>query len=80
VTGRLLRYDDSLRTVDVFMANLPYPNGVAVSADQTHVVVAHTGPSEAHMYWMRGYMVGCYKILAKLLGYPNNVRLLVRAQ
>ncbi|XP_034592013.1 protein STRICTOSIDINE SYNTHASE-LIKE 10-like [Setaria viridis] len=30
------------------------PNGVALSADRTHVVVAHTGPCQAFRYWIRG--------------------------
>jgi sugar lactone lactonase YvrE len=74
VTGRLLRYDDSLGTVEVLMANLPYPNGVAVSTDWTHVVVAHTGPSQVHRYQIRGHMAGCYELLVELPGHLDNVR------
>jgi sugar lactone lactonase YvrE len=74
VTGRLLKYNDKLGTVDVLMANLPYPNGVTVSADRTHVVVAYAGPSEAHRYRIRGRMAGRYELLAELPGYPDNVR------
>ncbi|TKW28393.1 hypothetical protein SEVIR_3G316600v4 [Setaria viridis] len=43
VTGRLLRYNARAGRVTVLKAGLPYPNGVALSADRTHVVVAHTG-------------------------------------
>jgi len=39
-TGRLLWYDARTKVVAVLRAGLPYPNGVAVSADRTHVVVA----------------------------------------
>nr|CAB3495975.1 unnamed protein product [Digitaria exilis] len=41
-TGRLLRYDARTKQVTVLRADLPYPNGVAMSSDRTHVVVAHT--------------------------------------
>nr|XP_034570912.1 protein STRICTOSIDINE SYNTHASE-LIKE 10-like [Setaria viridis] len=38
--GRLLKYDARVGRVAVLKASLHYPNGVAVSADRTHVVVA----------------------------------------
>uniref|UniRef100_A0A0E0QQL9 Strictosidine synthase conserved region domain-containing protein n=1 Tax=Oryza rufipogon TaxID=4529 RepID=A0A0E0QQL9_ORYRU len=52
-TGRLLRYDARRRRVTVLHSGLPYPNGVAVSDDGTHVVVAHTGLCELRRYWIR---------------------------
>ncbi|PUZ41145.1 hypothetical protein GQ55_9G480200 [Panicum hallii var. hallii] len=73
-TGRLLRYDARSKQVTVLRAGLPYPNGVAVSADRTHVVVAHTVPAQAFRYWLRGPRAGQYELLADLPGYPDNVR------
>jgi sugar lactone lactonase YvrE len=74
VTGRLLRYDDRLETVNMLMANMSYLNGVAVSADRAHVMVAHTGSSEAHKYSIRSCMAGRYELLGELPGYLDNVR------
>ncbi|RLN40112.1 strictosidine synthase 3-like [Panicum miliaceum] len=73
-TGRLLRYDARTKQVTVLKSDLPYPNGVAVSADRTHVVVAHTVPAQAFRYWLRGAKAGQYELLADLPGYPDNVR------
>nr|CAB3500852.1 unnamed protein product [Digitaria exilis] len=73
-TGRLLRYDARTKQVTVLKAGLPYPNGVAVSSDRTHVVVAHTVPSQAFRYWLRGSKTGQYELMADLPGYPDNVR------
>ncbi|CAL4931045.1 unnamed protein product [Urochloa decumbens] len=73
-TGRLLRYDARTKRVSVLKADLPYPNGVAVSADRTHVVVAHTVPAQAFRYWLRGAKAGQYELMADLPGYPDNVR------
>jgi sugar lactone lactonase YvrE len=70
-TGRLHGYD---RRVAVLHSDLPYPNGVAVGADGTHVVVAHTGLSELRRYWVRGPRAGRNETFAKLPGYPDNVR------
>ncbi|OEL38193.1 Protein STRICTOSIDINE SYNTHASE-LIKE 10 [Dichanthelium oligosanthes] len=73
-TGRLLRYDARSKQVTVLKADLPYPNGVAVSADRMHVVVAHTVPCQAFRYWLRGPKAGQYELMADLPGYPDNVR------
>ncbi|XP_062208678.1 protein STRICTOSIDINE SYNTHASE-LIKE 10-like [Phragmites australis] len=73
-TGRLLRYDAQTKHVTVLKAGLPYPNGVAVSRDGAHVVVAHTVPCQAFRYFVRGPKAGQYELLADLPGYPDNVR------
>ncbi|XP_062208887.1 protein STRICTOSIDINE SYNTHASE-LIKE 10-like [Phragmites australis] len=73
-TGRLLKYDARTKHVTVLKADLPYPNGVAVSGDRTHVVVAHTVPCQAFRYWLKGAKAGQYELLADLPGYPDNVR------
>ncbi|OEL20009.1 Protein STRICTOSIDINE SYNTHASE-LIKE 10 [Dichanthelium oligosanthes] len=73
-TGRLLKYDARAKRVVVLRSGLPYPNGVALSADRTHVVVAHTGPCQAFRYWLKGPKAGRYELLADLPGYADNVR------
>uniref|UniRef100_A0A0D9XD53 Strictosidine synthase conserved region domain-containing protein n=1 Tax=Leersia perrieri TaxID=77586 RepID=A0A0D9XD53_9ORYZ len=73
-TGRLLRYDVRRRRVTVLHSGLPYPNGVAVSEDGTHVVVAHTGLSELRRYWVRGPRAGKSETFVEVPGYPDNVR------
>jgi sugar lactone lactonase YvrE len=73
-TGRLLKYDARTKLVTVLKAELPYPNGVALSRDRTHVVVAHTVPCQAFRYWLKGPKAGQYELLADLPGYPDNVR------
>ncbi|KAM0899515.1 hypothetical protein ACQ4PT_021204 [Festuca glaucescens] len=73
-SGRLLKYDARTKLVTVLWANMPYPNGVALSRDGTHLVVAHTGPCEAHRYWLKGPKAGKYELFAELPGYPDNVR------
>ncbi|KAM0827741.1 hypothetical protein ACQ4PT_068007 [Festuca glaucescens] len=73
-TGRLLRYDPRTRRVAVLHDNLSYPNGVAVAADGSHVVVSHTALSELRRYWVRGPRAGENETLAELPGYPDNVR------
>ncbi|CAM0882269.1 unnamed protein product [Alopecurus aequalis] len=73
-TGRLLKYDAQTKLVTVLKTDLPYPNGVALSRDRTHVVVAHTVPCQAFRYWLKGSKAGQYELFADLPGYPDNVR------
>ncbi|GJN17010.1 hypothetical protein PR202_gb04048 [Eleusine coracana subsp. coracana] len=74
-TGRLLKYDAATGKVSVLRSGLPYPNGVAVSSDGAHVVVAHTVPCKAFRYWIKGAnKAGRYELMADLPGYPDNVR------
>jgi hypothetical protein len=58
----------------VLKADLPYPNGVAVSRDGTHVVVARPMPCQASRYWLKGAKAGQYELMADLPVYPDNVR------
>uniref|UniRef100_A0ACD5Y9X6 Uncharacterized protein n=1 Tax=Avena sativa TaxID=4498 RepID=A0ACD5Y9X6_AVESA len=73
-TGRLLRYDPRTRRVAVLHDSLSYPNGVAVAADGSSVVVSHTALCELRRYWVRGARVGENETFAELPGYPDNVR------
>ncbi|WVZ64787.1 hypothetical protein U9M48_014261 [Paspalum notatum var. saurae] len=73
-TGRLLRYDPATGGAAVLATGLSFPNGVAVSADGTHVVVAETTPCRLLRHWLRGPAAGTTEPFADLPGYPDNVR------
>ncbi|KAF8687695.1 hypothetical protein HU200_042619 [Digitaria exilis] len=73
-TGRVMRYDPRTNHVTVLLSNVMYPNGVAISADRTHLVVALTGPCKLLRYWLRGPMAGESEVFIDLPGYPDNVR------
>ena len=73
-TGRLMRYDPRTGNVTVLRSGLAFPNGVAVSADRTHLVVAETSTCRLLRHWLRGRAAGQTEVLADLPGYPDNVR------
>uniref|UniRef100_A0ACD5YGT4 Uncharacterized protein n=1 Tax=Avena sativa TaxID=4498 RepID=A0ACD5YGT4_AVESA len=73
-TGRLMRYDPRTGNVTVLRSGLAFPNGVAVSADRTHLVVAETSSCRLLRHWLRGPAAGETEVLAELPGYPDNVR------
>ncbi|KAL6635279.1 hypothetical protein ACP70R_027950 [Stipagrostis hirtigluma subsp. patula] len=73
-TGRLTKYDPKTDRVTVLQSGLTYPNGLAISADRTHLVIALTGPCKLLRYWIKGPKAGMSEPLADLPGYPDNVR------
>ncbi|KAL6642791.1 hypothetical protein ACP70R_020972 [Stipagrostis hirtigluma subsp. patula] len=73
-TGRLMKYDPKTSKVKVLQAGITYPNGLAISADRTHLVIALTGPCKLLRYWIKGPKSGTSEPLVDLPGYPDNVR------
>ncbi|KAF2927633.1 hypothetical protein DAI22_06g219200 [Oryza sativa Japonica Group] len=73
-TGRLMKYDPRTNQVTVLQSNITYPNGVAMSADRTHLIVALTGPCKLMRHWIRGPKTGKSEPFVDLPGYPDNVR------
>ncbi|KAG2613224.1 protein STRICTOSIDINE SYNTHASE-LIKE 10-like [Panicum virgatum] len=73
-TGRIMKYDPRTNQVTVLQSGVTYPNGIAISADRTHLVVALTGPCKLMRYWIRGPKANTSELFADLPGYPDNVR------
>ncbi|KAL6603061.1 hypothetical protein ACP70R_043422 [Stipagrostis hirtigluma subsp. patula] len=73
-TGRIMKYDPKANQVTVLKSDVTYPNGIAISADRAHLIVALTGPCKLLRYWIRGPKANTYEIFANLPGYPDNVR------
>ncbi|CAN6194527.1 unnamed protein product [Urochloa humidicola] len=73
-TGRVMRFDPHNKHVTVLLSDVRYPNGIAISADRTHLVVALTGPCKLLRYWVQGPKTGTSEVFADLSGYPDNVR------
>ncbi|CAL5042057.1 unnamed protein product [Urochloa decumbens] len=73
-TGRIMRYDPRTNTTTVLQSDVTYPNGIAISADRTHLIVALTGPCKLIRYWLQGPKAGTSELFANLPGYPDNVR------
>ncbi|KAM0898912.1 hypothetical protein ACQ4PT_021627 [Festuca glaucescens] len=49
-TGRLVRYDPRTGKVVWLKAGITYPNGLALSADRTHLVISSTGPCKLFFF------------------------------
>ncbi|XP_008459921.1 protein STRICTOSIDINE SYNTHASE-LIKE 4-like isoform X2 [Cucumis melo] len=74
--GRLLKYDPSSHQISTLLDNLHFANGVALSADQSYVVVCETFKYRCVKYWVKGQKQGETEILIDHLpGAPDNVNL-----
>ena len=73
-TGRLLAYDPRTRTTRVVLNNLSFANGVAVSPDQSFVLVVETGMYRVHRVWVAGPRRGQSEIfIDNLPGFPDGI-------
>ena len=72
--GRLLAYDPSTNTTQLVLDDLYFANGVAVSPDQSFVLVAETGMVRVKRYWLTGPRKGESDIfIDNLPGYPDGI-------
>ena len=72
--GRLLAYDPKTKTTRTLMKDLCFANGVAVSPDQTFLLVVETAAYRLHRFWLSGPKQGQSEIFVdNLPGFPDGV-------
>ncbi|HXD32702.1 MAG TPA: SMP-30/gluconolactonase/LRE family protein [Pyrinomonadaceae bacterium] len=72
--GRLLAYDPKTKTTRVLLGNLCFANGVAVSPDQSYLLVVETGKYRIHRVWLNGPKQGQAEIfIDNLPGFPDGI-------
>ncbi|MGB7925927.1 MAG: SMP-30/gluconolactonase/LRE family protein [Pyrinomonadaceae bacterium] len=72
--GRLLAYDPRTKQTRVVLDGLHFANGVAVSADQSFVLVSETGKYRVMRVWLTGARAGQAEIfIDNLPGFPDNI-------
>lgn len=72
--GRLLRYDPASGKTEVLLDSLYFANGVALSQDESFVIVVETYAHRIQRYWLKGPKAGTSEIFADALpGYPDGV-------
>ena len=72
--GRLLSYNPINQKSQVLLSGLYFANGVAVSPDQSFVLVNETGRYQIQRYWLKGKKKGTAEIfLQNLPGYPDGI-------
>jgi len=73
-TGRLLEYDPTSGKARQLLGKLQFANGVAVSHDESYVLVAQTGIYSITKYYLRGEKAGQSEVFAQNLpGFPDGI-------
>lgn len=73
-TGRLLAYEPSSKTTRLVLGGLSFANGVAVSPDQSFVLVNETSKYRIHRVWLNGSKQGTAEIfIENLPGFPDGI-------
>lgn len=79
-TGRLLEYDPATRATRVLLSDLCFANGLALSADELHLIVAETGEYRIWKVAVGASRVSARQpqatasvLLSNLPGYPDNL-------
>jgi len=72
--GRLLAFDPGTKQTRVILRDLFFSNGVAVSPDQSFVLVCETGSYRVRRVWIRGPKAGHSEIfIDNLPGFPDGI-------
>ncbi|KAM9846076.1 adipocyte plasma membrane-associated protein [Aulostomus maculatus] len=73
--GRLLSYDPRTGSVTTLLDSLYMPNGIALSPDESFLLLAETSIGRILRYWLKGAKAGTKEILMdNMIGYPDNIR------
>ncbi len=72
--GRILRYDPSSGRTETVANGLSFANGVALSEDESFLLIAETGTYSVLKHWLTGDRAGeTETIIANLPGFPDNL-------
>jgi sugar lactone lactonase YvrE len=72
--GRVFKYDPFSNETTLVMDGLNFANGIAVSDDQTYLLINETGSYRVLRYWLQGPNQGSSEIvLDNLPGFPDNI-------
>ena len=72
--GRFMAYDPKTNQTRVLLSDLFFANGVAVSPDQSFVLVNDTGTYRVRRYWLTGPKQGQADIfIENLPGFPDGI-------
>eukprot|EP00192_Tetraselmis_astigmatica_P021863 CAMPEP_0117664066 /NCGR_PEP_ID=MMETSP0804-20121206/8989_1 /TAXON_ID=1074897 /ORGANISM="Tetraselmis astigmatica, Strain CCMP880" /LENGTH=290 /DNA_ID=CAMNT_0005471209 /DNA_START=837 /DNA_END=1709 /DNA_ORIENTATION=+ len=73
-TGRLLRYSPETARTECLAEGIWYANGVALSSDESFVLVVETWTLRVLRFWLRGPKAGTMeRFVSDIPGYPDGI-------
>ncbi|KAL5727554.1 hypothetical protein ACHQM5_000738 [Ranunculus cassubicifolius] len=74
-TGRLMSYNLITKQVTVFLRQIKYANGIALSKDKDYLLVSEIGNKQILRYWLQGPKANTAEVFTKLRDAPDNINL-----
>jgi sugar lactone lactonase YvrE len=72
--GEVIAFDPATGRVEVILDGLQYANGIAISTDQSFLLIAETGSYRILKHWLTGPDAGTTETLVdNLPGFPDNI-------
>lgn len=73
-TGRVFAYDPENSVTTLLLDDLYFANGVAVSHDQSFLLICETGAYRVRRYWLKGERKGTSDVfIQNLPGFPDGI-------
>ncbi len=73
-TGRVFAYDPENSETTLLLDDLYFANGVAVSHDQSFLLICETGAYRVRRYWLKGERKGTSDVfIQNLPGFPDGI-------
>ena len=73
--GSIYAYNPATETVVTLLSNLNFANGVAISADNSFILISETGSYRILKYWLSGARAGTSEVIVdNLPGFPDNIK------
>ncbi|XP_021370256.1 adipocyte plasma membrane-associated protein-like [Mizuhopecten yessoensis] len=74
--GRLIEYNPETKTARLLLGNLHLANGIALSQDETFILIAEMSVCRLRRLYLKGPKAGQTDIFAdNLPGYPDNIKI-----
>lgn len=75
-TGRLLKYDPPSKKVTLMFKGLAFPNGVALSKDNSFLLVAESSTFQVLRFWLQdSTSYNTPEVFVSLPRFPDNIRM-----
>lgn len=73
--GSVIEFDPASGVAKTLLDGLNYANGIAISADNSYLLVAETSNYRVIKYWLTGLRAGETEVLLENLpGFPDNIK------
>ncbi|PON47701.1 Strictosidine synthase [Trema orientale] len=73
-TGRLIQYDPRTKKTTVLLRGLAFPDGVALSNDNSFLLLAESTTMKIFRFWLRGPKAQTSELFAQLGRSPDNIK------